>query len=114
MPDVDEERRELDDIRERATSGFHLGLEGAVSRASLGREVSWVPGLPLVIVVHLTGDEQNGLRSRDLDGLGVSGWVEHAFGCKPLDLRCHASSPLWIGRRCQQPAVAGHAMAHAR
>ena len=71
-------------------------LRAAVGRASLGGEIPWVSGLPLGVVVHLAGDEQDGLSSGDLDGLAVSGRVEDGFRSKPLDLGSHINSPLYM------------------
>src|SRR5947209_20603965 len=51
--------------------------------------------LALPVVRHLTRDKQNSFGARDLHGLGVSGWVEHALPCKPLNLSCHLISPLY-------------------
>src|SRR4029453_11019017 len=70
VANIDEERGELDNIFECAAARFDLSLESAVGRACLGGKISGVPRLTLLVVVHLTGDEQNGLGAGDPDGLG--------------------------------------------
>src|SRR5262245_14022989 len=95
VADIDEERRQLDNIGERSATGLDLGLQGGVGRAGLGGKISGMPRLTLGGVVDLAGDEQNGSCARDFDRLGVSGRVEHALRRKALDLGCHIDAPLY-------------------
>jgi predicted metal-dependent HD superfamily phosphohydrolase len=105
VADIDEERREFDDVGELAAAGLDLGLEGVVGRAGLGAKISGVARLTLLVVVDLAGDEQDGFCARDFDRLGVGGRVEDAFCGKPFDLGCHDA--FFLARSWAQAAHAG-------